>query len=240
MARRGGKEVLTGAVRFTPASGAWVSMIGVSRTWHPRAWHRYAPAAIGPDERHLLLGVAEAAGFSAVLEEPWDGPAGYRLRGRRTQLRAAVEHAGLADALWARVAHLADGFGGTPLGLNERLRFYAYEAGHAFPPHTDGAFRRPGQESRLTLLLYLNEGYEGGELALLDGGPVLAPPAGSAVLFPHGRWHEGCPVRAGRKVVLRTDVLFASDGCERRASGITRPQPQAPSDVALSEQGSPR
>jgi hypothetical protein len=28
------------------------------------------------------------------------------------------------------------------------------------------------------------------------------------LFFKHERWHEGAPVRSGRKYVLRTDVLY--------------------------------
>lgn len=174
------------------------------------AWWRHAPAALSVEECALLLRVAEAAGFEPIVEEGalW-GPAGYRRSAGRRQLRAAVEHAGLAAAVWARVSHLLEGGPGEPLGLNERLRFYAYEAGDAFPLHTDGAFARAGERSQLTLLVYLNADFEGGETVLLPDGPTVSPTEGGALLFPHGWPHEGRPVLRGRKVVLRTDVMFA-------------------------------
>ena len=44
---------------------------------------------------------------------------------------------------------------------------------------------------------------------LLTAGTVpLRPVAGAALLFPHGRWHEGREVQEGRKVVLRTDLPY--------------------------------
>lgn len=174
-------------------------------------WWRHAPAAVSPDECALLLRLADAAGFELILEEgTLDGPAGYSRTAGRRQRRAAVEHPGLAAALWARVSHLLEGWSAPALGLNERLRFYAYEAGDAFPPHTDGAYLRPGAASQLTLIVYLNADFEGGETAL-EGGPTIRPTVGGALLFPHGWPHEGRPVLSGRKVVLRTDVMFAEE-----------------------------
>ncbi len=179
----------------------------------------HAPGLLGAEERAALLRVAEAAGFSTVDERSWDGPRGYRLRGQRRLARAAVEDRVLAEALWARVGPLlAEELGA--LGLNERLRFYAYEAEDRFDLHTDGAFVRPGQRSRLTLLLYLSGAFEGGELAF-EEGPTLRPGEGDVVLFPHERWHRSLPLRAGRKIVLRTDVMFALSGCAAGADEIT-------------------
>lgn len=50
------------------------------------------------------------------------------------------------------------------VGLNERFRFYRYDVGQKFAPHTDGAYHSPtGARSLLTLLLYLNDDYTGGK-----------------------------------------------------------------------------
>ena len=87
----------------------------------------------------------------------------------------------------------------------------------AYPPHTDGAWIIDGNtRSRLTLLVYLTEGYDGGDTCFPDGPVSLRPRPGDALLFPHPRWHAGAPVSRGRKVVLRTDLLTAPGP---RASG---------------------
>ena len=64
------------------------------------------------------------------------------------------------------------------------------------------------QTCALPIFVYLNADFEGGE-TVLDGGPSVRPTLGGALLFPHGWPHEGRPVRSGRKVVLRTDVMVA-------------------------------
>lgn len=78
--------------------------------------------------------------------------------------------------------------------------------------------------SRLTFLLYLNDGFSGGQTTFflpspsqpqLDAYPVR-PIAGCALVFPHGDaagslLHEGSPVdEGGCKYVIRTEVLYQS------------------------------
>ena len=185
------------------------------------AWHVLVPEVLGPPERAALLAVADASGWTWIDEgdQPILGPAGYHSRGGRRQRRAAIEDPPLAEALWAAVrARLPELTPrDQPVAINPRLRFYAYEAGCAYPPHTDGAWIIDGNtRSRLTLLVYLTEGYDGGETCFPDGPVSLRPRPGDALLFPHPRWHAGAPVSRGRKVVLRTDLLTAPGP---RASG---------------------
>src|SRR5262249_50613527 len=108
------------------------------------------------------------------------------------------------------------------VGFNERLRFYRYNPGQAFKPHRDGSYCRHEQReaSRMTLLIYLNDDAAGGETrffsdarqASLDQPYVTVNPrAGMALVFLHRIWHEGAEVRGGRKLVLRTDVLYGRE-----------------------------
>ena len=100
-------------------------------------------------------------------------------------------------------------------GLNERLRFYRYDPGQRFALHRDGHYTRPDASecSRLSLLLYLNGGFEGGEtLFYTRPGPATdraVPETGRVLVFPHSMMHEGAPVTRGRKYVLRTDVMYS-------------------------------
>lgn len=173
-------------------------------------WHLACPSALGADECAALMAVAEAAGFApARASGAWiHDPSGYAGLDGRDQDRAAVHDEALASLLWGRLGHLLRDRAPGALGLNPRLRFYAYRAGQSFGPHQDGRYVAGAALSRLTLLLYLNDGFEGGETEFLDDGALVQPTAGGALWFPHARWHAGRPVRAGRKVVLRTDVMF--------------------------------
>ena len=95
------------------------------------------------------------------------------------------------------------------VAANERLRAYRYREGQRFRPHYDGAFvRSESERSQLTFMIYLNEGFQGGETALLDLGVTVKPRVGMALLFQHAILHEGCEVTAGVKYALRSDIMY--------------------------------
>ena len=45
---------------------------------------------------------------------------------------------------------------------------------------------------------------------MIDKGKtiVVTPSKGTAVIFNHDIWHEGCPIESGYKYILRTDIVF--------------------------------
>ncbi|GAA0828903.1 hypothetical protein GCM10009112_10040 [Marinomonas arenicola] len=120
--------------------------------------------------------------------------------------------------IWGRIgsffASEASQLGKAALGLNQRCRFYRYQAGDFFSTHTDGAW--PGSKiingrpevdafgdrySLYTCLIFLSEDFEGGETQFLvdqmnpdrparkvkDAQAVnVRTPAGGLLLFPHG------------------------------------------------------
>ena len=102
------------------------------------------------------------------------------------------------------------------VGLNERLRFLRYDPGQKFAPHLDGQYRRTdgsGEESFLTVQLYLNEEFRGGETTFVPSGDskkgVAFPiKTGKVLVFEHRILHEGSAVAEGRKYTLRTDVMY--------------------------------
>lgn len=92
-------------------------------------------------------------------------------------------------------------------GFNTRFRFYRYSKGQRFKPHQDGSYIKNTNEwSEFTFLIYLNDGYEGGQTKFIHS--TVEPKQGSALLFKHERFHEGCPIQEGFKYVLRTDVMY--------------------------------
>jgi hypothetical protein len=102
---------------------------------------------------------------------------------------------------------------GVLVGYNERFRGYRYRRGQRFAPHYDGAYFRPNtgihsEGSQLSILFYLNSDFSGGETHLIDYEVVVHPRRGSMLAFIHAMLHEGCPVRAGTKYVLRTDAMY--------------------------------
>ncbi len=134
----------------------------------------------------------------------------------RNNARYMMDDPFLAVLLWSRAQPFIppELEGWKALGLNERFRFYRYDRGQRFDVHLDGHFRRDnGEQSQLTFMVYLNDGFEGGATTFYDqeGSRPTAnvePRTGTALVFVHRQWHEGGPVIDGRKYVLRTDVMY--------------------------------
>jgi len=153
----------------------------------------------------------------------------------------------MMDPMWQRVASLIPetlvvGSSGKKWRivkehpLNERFRFYRYDAEQVFQPHFDGCFprnRTPGEEeqSHFTFIIYLNAGFDGGETTFFPGSinslwnksrvthkeRRVNPITGSALLFRHtginSPLHEGSAhhTKGMRKYVLRTDVMYRAE-----------------------------
>lgn len=161
---------------------------------------------------------AECAALTARIEAlgpevaPVTTPRGFVMRPDiRNNARVMFDDLDLAARLFARLAPLVPPAlcGLAPVGLNERFRGYRYTPGQRFAPHYDGAFIRDARErSLLTFLLYLDDGCVGGATGFLHHDVEVAPARGAAVWFQHALLHEGAPVQAGVKYVLRSDVMY--------------------------------
>lgn len=103
-------------------------------------------------------------------------------------------------------------------GLNERLRFYRYGPGQRFDAHTDHWYQPDDRHiTLLSVLLYLNGDFEGGETRFVEPlEHTLVPRSGLVAVFQHKVRHEGCAVRAGRKYVVRSDVIYEAPSPIRR------------------------
>lgn len=139
----------------------------------------------------------------------------------RNNDRVMIDDPTLAAVLFARAEPFlpANFLLWKPVGLNERFRYYRYRKGQKFDWHFDGAFTRDnGESSKLTFMIYLNDGFLGGETvfnlkrygSIFDTDPVLRvfPKAGTALVFRHDVLHTGAMVLDGVKFVFRTDVMF--------------------------------
>jgi prolyl 4-hydroxylase len=171
------------------------------------------PAVLSAAECAALVARIEALGPAVAPVSRADGPVVDL--GTRNNARVMFDDPGLAALLFDRVrARVPEELlGMRVVGANERFRGYRYQPGQRFAPHYDGSFLRSASErSLLTLMVYLNEGFEGGETALLDLHETVVPRAGAALLFQHPILHEGCAVTRGVKYALRSDVMY------RRAS----------------------
>jgi prolyl 4-hydroxylase len=169
-----------------------------------------------PDECREWIDFASGLGFDEAPINLGRGVEALRPDIRNND-RTLVDEPQLADALWQRTrpllpAHVLRDGRARATGFNERLRFYRYRPGQRFALHADGHYRRPdgSETSRMSFLIYLNEGFSGGETQFPVLG-VCVPKTGLALCFIHRYLHEGCPVRSGVKYVLRTDIMYAYD-----------------------------
>ena len=154
-----------------------------------------------------LIGRAEDVGYE---EAPINSARGVVMRKDiRNNSRVILDDETLAAEMYERlVPYLPVRLGASrACGLNERFRFYKYEAGQQFDWHCDGAYQRAnGEKSRLTVLFYLNEGFVGGETAFQDLS--VAPETGLVLVFQHQLLHKGMSVQRGVKLVMRSDVMY--------------------------------
>ncbi|GMI38590.1 hypothetical protein TeGR_g2010 [Tetraparma gracilis] len=154
---------------------------------------------------------------------------------------AALEREGegcMLGVLQARVlGHMPEIGGGGAAGINPRWRAFRYGEGGIYRPHIDGSWTCAGEgsdgvynndvrgdrRSKLTFLMYLNDGFQGGgttfylpDLESEGGGVVrraVQPVRGGCLVFPQGNVaslvHEGAEVvGGGPKYVVRTDVIY--------------------------------
>ena len=153
----------------------------------------------------------EAAGKQGVEQASMHVPSEHVRRPEiRDNDRVTLDDPRRAAALWARLQAWCPQtiHSWRAVGLNERLRIYRYEGGQQFNWHRDGTYSQSDDvRSRLTLLIYLSEGFEGGQTSFADG-PQVVPRVGMALAFKHAMMHKGEPVTQGVKYVLRTDVMY--------------------------------
>lgn len=115
----------------------------------------------------------------------------------------------MTEEIWEKLApYISNRNNAMPIGLNEMWCYYRYEPGERFKLHRDGSHvRNPYERSLLTLLIYLNDDFEGGATGF-NREFDIEPKKGRAVIFEHKIKHEGKPIQSGTKYVLRTDIMF--------------------------------
>merc|ERR1712050_341579 len=127
---------------------------------------------------------------------------------------------GLAAHIWERICGmiLPDAFSPLkPVKINSCFRCLRYTSDHAgFAKHHDGRSVVDGEVSRVTIQLYLNDGFQGGATRLCHAndtedalrGVDVVPTKGMALVFDQSILHKGCAVQKGIKFSARTEVMY--------------------------------
>ncbi len=172
-----------------------------------------------PERCEELIQFSEDCGFEAAVVS---SPTGNVVaKGLRNNQRVMVKDPELAERLWEQVEDFIphEFEGRRAQSVNEMFRFYKYEPGQKFDWHQDFPVELDdGSSTVYTFMIYLNEGFEGGETSFEDSyseesfEPVsVSPVQGMALLFEHEIHHKGEVVTEGEKYVLRTDIFYTSE-----------------------------
>jgi hypothetical protein len=164
---------------------------------------RTFPGLLAPEQCDRLIAACEEGGlFRASMVRRPQGDIRHYASDLRTSRTAHLPGfgGGPFDAVYAHAAATLD----IAPERFEPMQCVRYDPGQSFHAHFDGLHREA------TLLVYLNDRFEGGETFFPDAGTSIAPRAGMGVLFRNrdadGRpipWarHAGLPPRAGTKYV---------------------------------------
>jgi len=176
------------------------------------------PSLFSPEE---CAGILDSAKDGPWLAATVNAESGRVVDTRiRSSSTAVLRNPALAEELFGRVRpHVPErmttelgGRGRVPFhiaGIFLPLRIYRYEVGQHFGLHQDQSYSgEGGARSLLTLMVYLNEGFSGGETDFPEQSRSIVPKTGDALLFQHMLLHAGRPVLVGTKYVLRSDVLY--------------------------------
>jgi predicted 2-oxoglutarate/Fe(II)-dependent dioxygenase YbiX len=87
---------------------------------------------------------------------------------------------------------------GTRIG---ELQLVRYPSGGFFLPHADASLH-PRERRRISVIVYLNDDFEGGETEFMGTGEVVRPAAGAVLTFAAHLPHTGRPVANGEKWVV--------------------------------------
>ena len=156
----------------------------------------------------FFIGMAEEMGME---EATITTPEGHEKRpDYRNNDRLMFDSKDLAERLGERLKPYLDEYDPNweYVGLNERFKIYKYSPGQSFKMHSDASYERSENEKSFqTILINLNEGFDGGETEFF-GIETLSPKTGMATVFFHHLMHQGNEVTDGVKYALRTDVMY--------------------------------
>lgn len=152
------------------------------------------PNFLTEEECNLLIGLGESGdlNFGATT----GGKLGYR-KAKVTWFKNNVE---LIDKIKLKVSNLSE----LPIENQEGFHFVKYNVGGEYKIHHDG------QERPKTAIIYLNNGYQGGETEFPKINRIIKPETGKLVIWENcykdgtrneDSRHAGLPVEFGTKYI---------------------------------------
>lgn len=175
----------------------------------------YLKSVFSKEECKELITLSEKIGYGPAMITGSDGEEVINTEIRNCS-RCMVDNQELADDIYSRIKHVfPEEFEGQKLfGVNLRLRFLKYHPGEYFKLHYDYPYTTPDgkMSTEMTVLLYLNEDYEGGSTMFYSDSEKKAlefeANQGHVLIFEHGVLHEGRTVTKGVKYIVRLDILY--------------------------------
>jgi prolyl 4-hydroxylase len=166
-----------------------------------------------PEECQWLIDRGESRGFEVATVYSAEEDNNVVRKDIRDNWRVLEKFPALAKVLFDLVKpHLPPVVDGKKVvGFYYLFRYYRYFVGNNFAPHVDHtvyADELDGTESRYTFLIYLNDGFKGGETAFPKLNKKVEPKKGMALAFRHNNEHAGLTVLEGVKYLVRTDLMY--------------------------------
>jgi prolyl 4-hydroxylase len=181
------------------------------------------PGLFTPAECRFLIAVADPLMQPAVIVHPQTGK--HIANPIRTSDSAALPFADESPAIHALNRRIANA-SATHVSHGEPLQILRYRPGQQYRSHSD-ALPQGGNQRVLTMLVYLNEDYGGGETHFFANGLSVSGKTGDGLLFRNvtadGRpdpkaTHAGNPVIKGTKFI-------ASRWIREKPLSLERPAP---------------
>lgn len=164
------------------------------------------PKLLTPIEcEHLVMSAADLLRPALVFDSKTNRVVRHPVRTSDNAVIGPTRESLVVQAILRRVAAATD----TDVNQGEQVSLLRYSAGQQYRPHIDAITGSANQRIK-TVLLYLNEGFAGGETRFDQLGIDVVARGGDALIFdnvledgrpdPRSR-HAGLPVRAGTKWV---------------------------------------
>jgi Rps23 Pro-64 3,4-dihydroxylase Tpa1-like proline 4-hydroxylase len=162
-----------------------------------------------------LINVIEKLGFNkASLFTDVDGKEHYHTDVRNS-MRKIIDNHDFAQLLEERIyKYIPKTYNDLEYhSINYRFRFLKYEKGGFFARHKDNNYKNKECISLITILIYLNDNYEGGYTTFFANvddkeGFTLKPKTGMISLMDQDIGHYVPILTKGIKYVIRTEIMY--------------------------------